>query len=133
MVKQNPINNLTYLEKATLLNEYYAANIKSNKAFAVMAKQMSSLIFKANKLNAVMALDVIDEILEKRTAIRYNKAQPAPLQPQKSGPKILAFIKPQIVAFNPTQSDYEKLEILTRYINYEILKQKNNTYTFSIK
>ncbi len=123
-MKEKIVNKLTYEEKIIMLYNY----CDKNSANANLAKDMSNLIAKAIKLGDVLTLTIIDDILDKHTIIRtkpYYPNKECKLTP--NGPKVLASFKPAIIDFKPDQTIFDKIEILTRYINYEMAKKEKNT------
>lgn len=124
-MEEKMVNKLTYEEKIIMLYNY----CDKNSANTNLAKDMSSLIAKAIKLGDDLTLTIIDDILDKRTIIStkpYYPTKECKLTP--NGPKVLASFKPTIIDFKPDQTTFDKIEILTKYINYEISKQADNTY-----
>lgn len=123
-MKEKMVNKLTYEEKIIMLYNY----CDENPANTNLAKTMATLISKAITLGDVLTHTIIDDILDKHTIIRtkpYYPTKECKLTP--NGPKVLASFKPAIIDFKPDQTTFDKIEILTKYINYEIAKKEQNT------
>ena len=134
MRKIDHILNLTYLEKISVLYNYYEKykNIEPEKA--VLAKNMSNIIYLSIKLNDPMPIEIIDEILNlsAKTAPVPHFYNPPKLA-ENGVTKILAKFKPEIKTFTPSKSAYDKVEILKKYVNHEMDKQKANTCKFCLR
>ena len=99
---------LTYQQKIKMLKSYG----KVGKTYKhTTATTMANIILGAIKLNMTIALNIVDEVIKTCATYRVGKKT----------------LTPVITNFDCTENIESKIELLQKYVNFEMKKQEQNT------
>lgn len=130
MKKRKTTHKLTYLEKINALNDFYEINKDTDgEICAYIAKKLSLLFYKAIKLQATLAIDVLDDIFS-ACAETYVTTEKNICYITNNIPIVEETKKIKVVNFKLIESQLDRIEIINKYLNHELNKKEANTTTF---